>query len=247
MSLQLAITSIKGLRPTMQDNYKITELSSGYTFIGLYDGHGGNEAADLACNILHELVENELKKGASPFKAIEESFREIDKKIYDLNYRSGTTATVSLIKANTMYLAHVGDTRVVAKRENKVIQLTKDHRITDSDEMNMYRSSKWFKEKSKSIGKGNFKGFYLISVSRSLGDTFFEDAISIKPDNLELKLSGDEEIIVATDGLWCSVSNEEAFQFTDTDLKATTDRLINEALNKGSKDNITAIYIKTTN
>ena len=115
--------------------------------------------------------------------------------MHQFGNRGGTTASVVLIKDQTLFIANVGDSRIVLKQEGKILQLTKDHKHTDPEEYQNYLSSKWFTEKSRLVSQGKIKGFYFLAVSRSLGDGFFEDAISPIPDTYELKLKGNEKIV----------------------------------------------------
>ena len=248
MQISHSTSSLQGKRPSMQDTFTVIENLSGYFFAGIYDGHGGSNSAKFAASKLHGLLVLNLKKH-KPLEALSKTFVDLDKEIHQLKYDDGTTASVVLIKDSKLYLAHVGDSRVIIKQGEKISQLTKDHKITDPKELASYRSSNWFNTTSRLISKGKIKKFSLISISRSLGDRAFADAISPLPDVKELNIEGSEIIVMATDGVWDVIENQEIFAILDnaTNKLSIANLLTKEATKRGSADNVTAICINLEN
>src|SRR5215204_146707 len=247
MKISFAVSSTQGKRPDMQDfNVSVENLSrDNYLFLGVFDGHGGAESAKLASKILYQEAETNLNRGDKPQDALKKAFVAVDQKAHQLGYDNGTTASALLLKDDSLFVAHVGDSRLAMEHEGQISQLTKDHILTDPTEMQRYNSSNWFQNKSREISKGQIKGFRLIAVSRSLGDPFFEDAISPVPDVSKIKLQESTKIIMASDGLWNWIGNDDAFktiQNTKTPPEASA-TLVQEALAKGSTDNITVAIL----
>lgn len=245
----ISVSSFIGKRPSMQDAHVYIERlgDHNYSFLGIYDGHGGTIFAELATQRLHLLVDTYLNSGIETPEAIRAAFTDMDNEICQLDMKGGTTASVMLIKDDFLLLAHVGDTRVVLQQKNRIVPLTKDHRHSDLEEAQRYQSSSWYQEKSRLVSQGKLKGFYLLAVTRSLGDCFFEDAVSAVPEISEIKLEGNERIIIGTDGLWEVMSNEEAFDiYADCSPKEASDLLVEQALLKGGSDNLTVATIHFT-
>lgn len=247
MNLKYTISSLQGKRSSMQDTFAVVENLNSYFYAGVFDGHGGSNSAKLASIKLHKLISNNLDNSVKPLEAIKQAFLDLNDEIHLLKYDDGTTASVVLINDKDLYIAHVGDSRIIIKDNEGIKQLTKDHKITDLEELARYRSSNWFKTTSKLISTGKIKKFSLIAVSRSLGDLSFEDAISATPDIDNFKLKGNEKIIIASDGLWNVVNNNEVMILIDNNnfknLEEETNFLSNEAIRRGSTDNITVIVI----
>lgn len=130
-------------------------------------------------------------------------------------------------------------------RDNKLIKLTTDHVLTNRDELSQYQSSKWYQEKSRLISQGKVKGFKLIAISRTLGDAFFEDAISAKPDITQFELKVGDKLIIGSDGLWNFISDEQLLKTikgtkNDADL---ADSLVELALLNKSTGNVTVVMV----
>jgi len=70
------------------------------------------------------------------------------------------------------------------------------------------------------------------------------------PDIREYEINGEDEFaILACDGLWDVLSHQEVVDYVHTaykktkDLQLTTEQLVQEALSRGSSDNITALVV----
>lgn len=242
------VVSIQGLRPHKEDYYSIvTNLDQGqYFYAGMFDGHGGDKAAEYSAIHLHLHIEKFLALNIGPLEALKLSFISTDKEIHQLKIQSGTTASVVIIKDNHLFLANVGDSTIVIKKPNSPAkQLTTDHHLTDTQELKNYRSSKWFLEKNRLISQGKIKGFKLIAVSRSLGDVFFEDAISPIPDASEIEFDKGDVLVLATDGLWnyINLTKLDDLIKNNNDPQIISELLVQEALNNKSGDNITTIVL----
>jgi len=113
-------------------------------FFGVYDGHGGKEAANFAAENLHKVLSEELKKvGPSIFDKPEDvlpvlrkTFLETDEKLKTaVPSHHGCTAVTCLItgKGDSKYLfsGNVGDARAILCRDGKAIRLTEEHKASD--------------------------------------------------------------------------------------------------------------------
>ncbi len=87
---------------------------------------------------------------------------------------------------------------------------------------------------SRAVGGG-------LNLSRALGDFFYGEGVPATPDVVEWKIdrARDELLILATDGLWDVLSNEEACRVARQGAAAVVDY----AYKKGSTDNITAVVV----
>ena len=180
---------------------------------------------------------------------------------------SGTTLCSIFIYSNTIYCANVGDSRAILGTfyfdDNlwKTKQLSIDHvpelpneqrRIIQcngrverlknefGEEIGPYRI---FEKQTESLNPG-------LNMSRSIGDYLGKKlGISYEPDLFEYKLiPQDKIIIIATDGLWNVITNEEAIhicsKFFEENLKAedAAEKLIEVAKEKWKNGNVTNNY-----
>lgn len=95
-------------RRRMEDAHHMSPtLSASFSFLGVYDGHGGKTAADWCGDHVHEVLREELEScqatsGPKRVRAVEacldRTFERCDNLILqDANIQSGCTAAVCLI------------------------------------------------------------------------------------------------------------------------------------------------------
>lgn len=215
-------------RPTMEDVHTYVEnfverLDWGY--FAIFDGHAGKQAAKWCGQNLHSIVEKKLieDENEDVRDILNESFLEADENIVKtVEGSSGCTAAVAILRwelpenktaseltdlsqhKRMLYTANVGDTRIVLFRNNKAIRLTYDHKASDKHEINRIEKSGGLIMKSRVNG--------MLAVTRSLGDQFFKDLVIGSPytTSVELNKDTDKFLIIACDGLWDVISDQQA-------------------------------------
>eukprot|EP00485_Elphidium_margaritaceum_P011785 CAMPEP_0202694182 /NCGR_PEP_ID=MMETSP1385-20130828/8103_1 /ASSEMBLY_ACC=CAM_ASM_000861 /TAXON_ID=933848 /ORGANISM="Elphidium margaritaceum" /LENGTH=434 /DNA_ID=CAMNT_0049349981 /DNA_START=70 /DNA_END=1374 /DNA_ORIENTATION=+ len=256
-----------GRRPTMEDDHIMldTFCDKPYLgFFGLFDGHGGRATVDfLTCsfylNLKHYLA---LNRNLSMSKALDDVYQITDKQIHRQQiYQSGATAATLLIdrKNKRFYVANAGDTRVVLCRKGKAIRLTKDHKADDAEEAAMIR------KRGGTIGRmKRVNG--LLAVTRAFGDHLLKPPITVKPTMVEMDLhDGDDHfVILACDGVWDVLSDEEVAHYVHTQILKKSNQqsfkqitkqhlqkclhqicldIIKNALDRRSQDNISCMIV----
>ncbi|XP_061389908.1 serine-rich adhesin for platelets [Musca vetustissima] len=151
----------QGGRKYMEDYFSVAYQQSEnakdleYAFIGIYDGHGGAEAATFAKeHLMMEIINQRLFWSDSDhdvLRAIREGYiathyamwREQDKwpkTANGLPSTAGTTATIAFIRREKIYIGHVGDSGIVLGYQNenenfwRAKQLTVDHKPESLEE-----------------------------------------------------------------------------------------------------------------
>uniref|UniRef100_A0A0N5A867 protein-serine/threonine phosphatase n=1 Tax=Syphacia muris TaxID=451379 RepID=A0A0N5A867_9BILA len=189
-------------------------------FFAVYDGHGGSAVSEYAGNHLHKLivtnpayVEGRIEEGIKQgFLALDEMIR--NDKTMKLD-KSGSTAVVVIIKDNKIYCGNVGDSRAVVSVRGVAKPLSLDHKPVNANERQRIYAAGGYVELNRVNGN--------LALSRALGDFSFktdldrsaeEQIITAYPDVTVEKLTDDHEfLILACDGIWDVMSNQEVVDF----------------------------------
>lgn len=133
---------------------------------------------------------------------------------------SGTTATVAIIRNNTVHVAHVGDSRAilgVGQTSDPIVEvLTLDHEPTNPSEKRRIEESggevRW--DNDDPFPRVFKPGCRLpaLNMSRSLGDLLAKEyGVISEPEVKKIHLDPSKKfIILASDGIWEFITNEEA-------------------------------------
>merc|ERR1712087_301669 len=186
-------------------------------YFGLDDGHGGRATVDfLTCSLYLNLMHYmSLHKNISMEKALVDCYSVTDKQIHRQQiYQSGATAVTLVLDRKNKYLcvANAGDTRAVLCRKGKAIRLTKDHKADDAEEAAMIR------KRGGTVGRlKRVNG--LLAVTRAFGDHLLKPPITVHPTTLKMDIvDNDYFIIIACDGVWDVLSDDEVIQYVYTQI-----------------------------
>jgi len=227
----------------MEDAYYLDMdfAGRGWVFGGIYDGHTGYYAARYASEHLHNEFLPRLEAGASPQEAFLASYRAVSDSLSSQD--SGTTAVNFFIREGELFTANVGDARAIIIGDNKVEQLTVDHRVDNPEERSRIEENGGRIEYPYVV-----KGLWALMPTRVLGDKYFRSVgIISRPFVHMRKISeADRVLLAACDGLFDVMTNEEVADFENKskDLDDFLNTLENEALHvrKGS-DNLTVVAV----
>ncbi|KAJ4762210.1 Protein phosphatase 2C [Rhynchospora pubera] len=181
----------------------------------------------------------------------------------------GSTAVVAVICSSHIIVANCGDSRAVLCRGKLPMPLSVDHKPNREDEYARIEA-----DGGKVIQWNGYRVFGVLAMSRSIGDRYLKPWIIPVPEVTVLPRARDDEcLILASDGLWDVMSNEEACEMArkrillwhkkngtgagassaasserggdlmDPASQAAAEYLSKQALQKGSKDNITVVVI----
>lgn len=156
----------------------------------------------------------------------------------------GTAVAAALQTGHALAWAHVGDCRALLCHAGRAVQLTRDHVVTDSQEREQIVARggviKQAPDGSLRVGDAH------LQVSRSIGDQDAkQQGLSADAETGSCVLADDDEFLVlASDGLWDVVGNDDAVAIVHDTVKnpsMAAKRLVVEALARGSSDNVTAV------
>lgn len=236
---------------------------SSTSFFAVYDGHGGEWTAQYCVDNLHECLAKQPNYHATSKnkdQALAKAFQLCDANCLTeqetSGERSGTTAVVVLVDSQFIYSANCGDSRAVLCRDGTAIELSRDHKPTDTEERNRIESAGGKVPAGSNYAELNDKG---LAVSRAFGNLLFkqnpgkkveEQIIVSTPYQTKLRRElSDEFILLASDGLWNIMDNQKACDWVrdrlckSDDLEDIVCKLTQYALDRKSQDNVTAVLI----
>ncbi|XP_020575274.1 LOW QUALITY PROTEIN: probable protein phosphatase 2C 25 [Phalaenopsis equestris] len=160
------------------------------TFVGVYDGHGGPEAARFIADhlFLHFIriaresgtVSEDIIRNA--FSATEDGFLALVRRTRQLKPSMATVGScclVGVIWRGTLYVANLGDSRAVIgclSRSNSIIaeQLTRDHNASMEEVRHELRSLHPDDPQIVVMKHGVWRIKGIIQISRSIGDAYLK-------------------------------------------------------------------------
>jgi len=239
------------------------------SFFGVFDGHGGDKASTYCQKHLHENITTEECYASNKRQAIISGFTKTDKKFLKKMEDSGTTAVCCLLTQNgkQLYVGNTGDSRCIISCKGQAIPLSKDHKPSDPAEQKRIESTEHKIVSETILVNGKRTLMYridgVLAVSRAIGDGDFKDkadagpeaqAITCVPDVEERALKdNDEFLVLACDGLWDVMTNQEVVDFvskrltkdmTDEYIQTVAEQLVSYAIKeKSSPDNVTAVVV----
>ncbi|PKU76292.1 protein phosphatase 2C 50-like [Dendrobium catenatum] len=175
----------------------------------------------------------------------------------------GSTAVVAVICSSHIIVANCGDSRAVLYCGKQAIPLSVDHKPDREDEYQRIEAAG-----GKVIQWYGSRVFGVLAMSRSIGDRYLKPWIIPEPEVVIVPRAREDEcLILASDGLWDVMSNEEACDAArkrillwhkknsgitrstqraagaDPAAQEAADYLSRLAIQKGSKDNITIVVV----
>ncbi|CAN6336966.1 unnamed protein product [Urochloa humidicola] len=259
---------------------------------GVFDGHGGAEVANYSRERLQVLLSQELGRLGEDLREVGEvdmkehwdelfskCFQRVDDEVSGRASRLvdgvqesrpvaaenvGSTAVVAIVCSSHLVVANCGDSRVVLCRGKEPVAMSIDHKPDRKDERARIEALG-----GKVIQWNGYRVSGILAMSRSIGDRYLKPFVIPKPEITVIPRAKDDDcLILASDGLWDVVSNEEACKVarrqiqlwhknnsatvslcdeadecTDPAAQSAADYLMRLALKKGTEDNITVIVV----
>lgn len=230
----------QGTRDQLEDRYFLDTNFSGKSWIfgGVYDGHGGYQAAEYASKNLHKRFLKFLES-LTPQDAFIATYESISAEIEQL--QGGACAANFLIKGNEIFFANAGDCRIIIVGD-EVNQLTIDHRTNNSEEAKRISGAGGVVQ-----GQYVFAGSQGLMVTRSLGDQSHKSVgvIATPYVGSYQLLPSDKFLIAATDGLFDKLSNEAIAKIAmvNQNSQGLADKLKEIVLEAKYADNVTVLVL----
>ncbi len=233
-----AITDVGQTRELNQDYVFASEEPIG-TLPNLFvvaDGMGGHKAGDVAARFAVETlvrcIEAETVED-NPLKLLQSAIKTANEQLYEMAQNNealtgmGTTIVAAVLKADTLYVANVGDSRLyLVGRE--IVQITRDHSLVEE----MVRRGEIKQEEARNHPNKNI-------ITRAMGT-----GRKVVADCFEESLEG-RIVLLCSDGLTNMLEDEDIKIIIDQagSLEQAGVALIDAANENGGMDNITVILV----
>jgi serine/threonine protein phosphatase PrpC len=232
-----AATDRGRMRPGNEDNY----VSRAHLF-AVADGLGGHQAGEVASKIAVDTLAS-LDNGGpwtderTALDALRGAIKAANRKIREAasTNRSlegmGTTITAVLENGDTLYLAHVGDSRAYLYRNGQLTRLTDDHSLVQQ----LVNEGRLTPEEAEHHPQRSI-------ITRALG----MDS-DVEPDTATYKRRPGDRLLLCTDGLSGVVDEADIRRVLNRfrDPQEAAEELIARANEEGGPDNITVVVIDT--
>jgi serine/threonine protein phosphatase PrpC len=241
--LQAGYAETTGVRKTMEDRLVICgslRSRDDEDYFAVFDGHNGVASAKYCAGKMHIKLMELLDSEEDPISLFKATFHLTNTELEKHTTQGGTTAVVAYFKGNDMYIANVGDSRAVLCRNRQAQRITTDHKPDlQLERERIERNGGWVKN-------GGITG--TLTVSRALGDFSYKPFITCEPDVFGPYCFTDDShqfLILACDGLWDVVSDEEAVEIvlSTKNAEEAAVRLRDHAFNSQSQDNISVLVV----
>ncbi|KAK7385021.1 hypothetical protein VNO78_30728 [Psophocarpus tetragonolobus] len=247
--LSCGYSSFRGKRATMEDFYDVKTLKIGGQSIclfGIFDGHGGSRAAEYLKGHLFDNLLKHPKFFTDAKLAISETYQHTDAAFLDSEkdtFRDdGSTASTAVLVDNHLYVANVGDSRTIISKAGTAIALSEDHKPNRSDERKRIENAG-----GVVMWAGTWRVGGVLAMSRAFGNRMLKQFVVAEPEIQDQEIDEQIELLIlASDGLWDVVQNDDAVSLarTEEEPEAAARKLTEAAFSRGSADNITCIVVR---
>lgn len=256
---------VGGCTVVARDRTTSLDAVSPLHFFGVYDGHGGSQVAKFCAERMHGVIAEEwdLKpadgcKWQRKWEAVlSNSFERTDNEVLTEGAAPeivGSTAVVVVLSGCQIIVSNCGDSRAVLCRGTETIPLTVDQKPDREDELLRIEELD-----GKVINWNGARVFGVLAMSRAIGDRHLRPWIIPVPEiTFTTRTYEDECLIIASDGIWDVMSNNEVGEVARrvlrrrrrtnvegevTAAQTLADSLTEIAVGRNSSDNISVIVV----
>lgn len=250
-----ACCSINGYRNSMEDAHVLNTGPDRMMF-GVFDGHSN----DKCSNYIAEHLPRKILGAQGPLtdQVLQNLCISCDEQFLEDVGEGGTTATFAIVepgqeaKSYALTICNIGDSRVLVARNGTLLFATEDHKPQNPEERARIESCGGTVRMNRVDGD--------LAVSRAFGDFVFKrfhddlrkQKVIAVPDVTRMTVQEGDVLIIACDGVFeGSFSNDEVVQFVFSqlpppggDLAVVAARVCDQAVRRGSKDNISCLLVQ---
>jgi len=223
------------VRVVNQDSFWVGELAGKGTLAVVADGMGGHQTGEVASQQAVATFRDAFERSrATPPTAMARASQAANLEIYEYalehpEHRGmGTTLTTVLIDDQVAIVGHVGDSRAYLVRDGHIEQLTHDHSwVADRVRQGLLTEDEARRHRWRNV------------ITNALGAT-----TAFKLDLHHFTLRDGDRIVLCSDGVSMLLSELMMAQLVSQHPpQEAAQRLVDEANDRGSPDNVTAVVL----
>lgn len=230
------------VRAENQDSYATALVSGFYTAVvcdGMGGTNGGQVASSIAVSLFQRRMKEELQSNMNSADLREAMIHSVtlaniairNAAISDPQLeRMGTTLVGAVCLPEKIVICNIGDSRAYQITQGGIRQITRDHSVVEK----MLEKGQITLAEAKHHPSRNL-------ITRALGPD-----PEVKPDVFEVEWKKGDFLLLCTDGLVNTVSDQEIlFEVIHSgDVDGCLQRLLDIAKTNGAPDNVTAVLVE---
>ena len=229
---------------------------------GVFDGHSGDRAAKLLSTEIVGILTDQIMQMSGPQDSalgasLTSSFLEAEKKVLAQPWDDGSSAILAVIAGDRLFVANAGDCRAIICGEGEPMPMSTDHDPTVPEERKRIEANN-VRIESYEINGRSINRVRELAMSRCIGDKSLkqrrdydtktwnpiDDCIIPDPEIKELLLTKKHKfLVIASDGLWATVTNEAVARRLDTLTEEEDPAEELQKLITRREDNITIVVV----
>ncbi|MFT4198196.1 MAG: protein phosphatase 2C domain-containing protein [Pseudoxanthomonas sp.] len=222
-----------GLRRSLNEDTYYGDGALGLWLVA--DGMGGHASGEVASALAREAIVREVRAGAS----LEQAIRAADAEIIEASrgrndaLPMGTTVVAARVDGGRFEVAWVGDSRAYLWREDRLVQLSRDHSYVQQ----LIAEGVLTGEQARSHPQRNV-------ITQALGVT---DPAQLNVECLTGEFRPGMQLLLCSDGLTEEVDDRgiaETLRQDEVSAQECVDTLVAAALDGGGSDNVTVVLVR---
>lgn len=239
---QIGFKSSTGVRRS--NNEDACFVLPSYDVYVVADGVGGNNAGEIASRTavrgIAEYVDKnpigECQNEDEIHNYFNDCLNQVNHEIYLLGERHrenkgmATTVVIAYLKEHDLHIANIGDSRAYLFSKGKLSQITEDHTYVNE----LVKNGAITLEEAKAHNHRNV-------ITRAVGAE-----PTIQADFYKQQVDEEDIVLLCSDGLYEEVETIaiKNIMRLDVGMSAMCNRLVDEAIKCGGRDNITVVCLK---
>jgi serine/threonine protein phosphatase PrpC len=237
--MKISKATARGARSYQEDRYFVFPTVIG-TYLGVFDGHGGDECAAYCVKAMRIILTHE------PASGLQDAVAKLSRETRTM--RAGSTASLVFIPKDEsrVDVAVLGDSPVLVSRPDGSIWVSPEHNVRTNEA-----------EADAAIKRGGFlaQGYLFadysgdgLQMSRALGDAHLDKVLSREPEVFSLALYKGKFVLMCSDGA-VDPSHAAAKASIDSivalvEAGGDAQEIVERALAAKTGDNVTAILVR---
>lgn len=236
------ITDQGAVRVQNQDSYYLSPMEDDLVLAVVCDGMGGARAGNVASSLAVEKA-SEYLESLSPEELLQTPGEHLAKAAALANDAvfhkasqepecrgMGTTMVAALVHGRCADVLNIGDSRAYRIGEECIVKVTRDHSVVED----LVHRGDITPEQARQHPQKNL-------ITRALGSER-----QSRTDLYQVELSGGEFLLLCTDGLSNTLTDQEMLYeaLHGGEPETCCQRMLDVALSRGAPDNVTAVLIQ---